>query len=220
MEKINIKGRDLSYSPEHISYETAVPINIEEARENLLNFKKTADENNLVFILAYGTLLGAIREHNFIKHDIDIDLITCDEIKLIDMIPKLQNEGFNFVRYEINPLYYSFKRNSVYIDVYIVSMVKNSYYLLNKKIKSSYITDTQPYLFLDAPFLIPKEYKKIFVELYGKDWHIPQENKYGDFQEHDVLKKLFIYIKKFIPKKIKIIIKKLLGYEVQNSHNK
>jgi lipopolysaccharide cholinephosphotransferase len=216
MEKINIKGRELSYSPEHLSYETSVPLNIKEAKENLLDFKKTADENNLVFILAYGTLLGAIREHNFIKHDIDIDLISYDEIKLIDMIQKLQNEGFNFVRYEINPLYYSFKRNSVYIDVYIASKVKNSYYLLNKKIKSSYITKTVQYSFLGALFLIPKEYEKILVELYGKDWLIPQKDKYGNFQDHDIRKKIFIYIKNLIPKKIKVMIKELLGYKIQN----
>jgi len=215
MEKINIKGRELSYSPEYLSYETSVPLNLEEAKKNLLDFKKIADENNLVFILAYGTLLGAIREHNFIEHDIDIDLIVCDEEKLIDTIPMLQNIGFDFIRYEINPLYYSFERNSVYIDVYIASIVKNSYYLLNNKIKSSYITDTQPYLFLDASFLIPKEYKKIFIELYGKDWHIPQKNKYGDFQDHDIYKKISTYIKKFIPKKIKNKIKKILKQKEQ-----
>jgi len=219
MEKIIIKGKEILYSPEHLSYETSVPLNIEEAKKNLLDFKKIADDNNLVFILAYGTLLGAIREHNFIKHDIDIDLIIHDEEKLIDIIPMLQNIGFNFIRYEEIKGIYSFKRESVYIDAYVARLVKKYYYIENKKIKSSYITKTQFYSFLDASFLIPKEYKKIFVELYGKDWLIPKKDKYGIFQEHDISKNLFIYIKNFIPQKIKIMIKKLLGYNIQSLSN-
>ena len=44
------------------------------AKENLTILKKVCDDSDLPFILFYGTLLGAIREHDFITHDEDIDI--------------------------------------------------------------------------------------------------------------------------------------------------
>ena len=37
--------------------------------ETLLKAKKALESENLLFWLDYGTLLGAYREHDFIKHD-------------------------------------------------------------------------------------------------------------------------------------------------------
>ena len=43
--------------------------------QNLQNLmKKTLDENNQEFFLMAGTLLGCIRNHDFISHDGDIDI--------------------------------------------------------------------------------------------------------------------------------------------------
>ena len=133
MEEIKIKGKCFNYEPEQLSYETSVVIDKDIARENLLLFKKIADRNNFNFLIFYGTLLGAIREHDFISHDIDIDVVTNDEDKLLEIIPELINNGFKFIRYESSPslksytTLYSFRRSSVYIDVYIAYKEKNKY---------------------------------------------------------------------------------------------
>ena len=42
--------------------------------EALENLKKTFEELDLTWFLAYGTLLGAYRENSFISHDVDIDI--------------------------------------------------------------------------------------------------------------------------------------------------
>ena len=42
-------------------------IDREKAKENLLLLKKITDKAGLKFALAFGTALGAIREHNFIE---------------------------------------------------------------------------------------------------------------------------------------------------------
>lgn len=42
--------------------------------ETLLKVKKALECENLLFWLDYGTLLGAYREHDFIKHDFDLDI--------------------------------------------------------------------------------------------------------------------------------------------------
>ena len=50
-------------------------INKKIAHENLLILKRLCDEAGLKFILFYGSLLGAVREHDFITHDEDIDVV-------------------------------------------------------------------------------------------------------------------------------------------------
>lgn len=44
------------------------------AEESLLKVKEALDKNNITFWLDFGTLLGAVREKDFIKHDLDMDL--------------------------------------------------------------------------------------------------------------------------------------------------
>ena len=39
------------------------------------NLGTTAIANDFRFILFFGTLLGAVREHDFIKNDTDIDVV-------------------------------------------------------------------------------------------------------------------------------------------------
>lgn len=42
--------------------------------EVLQKAKNALDSENVLFWLDYGTLLGAYREHDFIKHDFDLDI--------------------------------------------------------------------------------------------------------------------------------------------------
>ena len=46
----------------------------EHAKDCLETIKENLDNNNLHFWLDYGPLLGAMREKDFIAHDLDIDL--------------------------------------------------------------------------------------------------------------------------------------------------
>ena len=45
------------------------------ALDVLSKFHKCMEENKLFYTLSFGTLLGAVRERGFIKHDMDIDVI-------------------------------------------------------------------------------------------------------------------------------------------------
>lgn len=62
--------------------------------EALKTIKVVLDTENIEFWLDYGTLLGAIRENNFIAHDLDLDFgmfYSKDEIKKVEVIFEKNN---------------------------------------------------------------------------------------------------------------------------------
>lgn len=70
--------------------------------ENGLLLLQTVDaafkENSIPYTLAFGTMLGAVRDHGFIKHDLDIDLAVPSSAssKVIEQI--LRGRGFELLR--------------------------------------------------------------------------------------------------------------------------
>lgn len=102
MGEININGKNFIFQDIEITYENASIIDPSIAKRNLLDFKKILDKYQVKFLIMHGTLLGAIREHGFIKHDIDIDTCTLDEKRLVEVIPALDKAGLKLCRYEKN----------------------------------------------------------------------------------------------------------------------
>ena len=80
---------------------------INEAETVLKHFSDALMSNGILFWLDYGTLLGYYREHDFIKHDFDLDtgawFTDHDKIKAA-----LENNGFKRIRY-----YYLKNRNGL-----------------------------------------------------------------------------------------------------------
>ena len=61
----------------------------------LLNqFHRCCEENNIEYTLAFGTLLGAVREKGFIRHDLDIDVWVWHENRPKDMEGIMSKYGF------------------------------------------------------------------------------------------------------------------------------
>ena len=95
------------------------PIDKVIAKENLLLLKGILDKHNLKFLLSFGTLLGAVREHDFISHDEDIDLIMFkrDLPSFLSLLFELRKNGFELARYESRG-FLSIIRKGEYIDFY------------------------------------------------------------------------------------------------------
>lgn len=60
----------------------------------LKEFDSCCEENGISYSLAFGTMLGAVREHGFIKHDIDIDVFIRIEDNNEGISKLLEQNGF------------------------------------------------------------------------------------------------------------------------------
>lgn len=164
------------------------------ARQNLLDVKKILDKHKIKFWLNTGTLLGAIREKNFIKWDHDIDL----RVKVIEwkhsIIHAFKAKKFKFrivrpryaqksslIKYiqltrnngcPINIAFaYFYRPDSVYITWAnkpddILNLTPAHFYRQDEFIK-----------FLETKFLAPHDPISFLMRVYGKRWKIPIKKK-------------------------------------------
>ena len=193
--KIETNNGIIKFNPKDFSEPTKY-LNTDVAKKNLLDLKKIMDESDVKFGLIYGTLLGAYRENNFIKHDYDTDLYVLEEVKqdLLNTIPKLMKIGFEVCRYD--GLLLSIIRNEEYIDFYFFRKYA-FFFRINTpglSTKSKYLENTIDYPFLGENFQIPKNIEPFLVSLYGKNWRTPVEN--DPSMEHHWYIKIRTFIKK------------------------
>ena len=172
-------------------------IDKEVAAENLSLLKKVFDENHIVFQLAFGSLLGAVREHDFISHDEDIDLALLDDYRVafLRLLPTLRKEGFELCRFDRRDLY-SLMRKGEYIDLYFFRPYNEILSICSGwVIKTSHLTNSMLYPFKDEMYNIPAEYESYLVGNYGQNWMQPVVwNNYNP----PMWKKLFFSLKEKI----------------------
>ena len=135
----------------HIVYEGIKVMDKKIAKENLLLFNKLAKKNNLKFELYYGTLLGAIREHDFIAHDEDIDLVILKEHinQFKAMLFELRDNGFEVIRFDRRQGLCSIMRKGEYIDLYFHNEIYPEVYaMMGEPTPSKYLIEQKEYSFL------------------------------------------------------------------------
>ena len=96
-------------------------------------FDRCLSENNIPYSLAFGSLLGAVREKGFIKHDIDIDVFLWAEDYSLKINKILTSNGFKLVHsYTVDDgdfgreETYGFK--GAYIDIFYLYPLENNHY--------------------------------------------------------------------------------------------
>lgn len=161
------------------------PITIEEARFLVSKTKQLFDYVGLKFSLAFGTLLGAVRDKGVIPGDEDVDVFVWDEDTLIHNIPLFQQHGLRVVRVERGKLY-TFRMNdsTYYIDVYILRELRcsiwSSYcYSLNLNVTpKKFFVEYEQIDFLGIECLCPKRPETLLAFWYGNDWRIPSHDHF------------------------------------------
>jgi lipopolysaccharide cholinephosphotransferase len=152
------------------------------AKENLLLYYSILEKTNIVYGLLYGTLLGALREKNFIKHDEDTDIFVLSEYKdeFLKLLYGLEELGLKLVRY--NKGYLSIMRKNEYIDVYFLKAKKKFGFkkirLVNNidEIDARHFQVIDRIAFLGMNMPIPSNATELLVKTYGKNWETPIEN--------------------------------------------
>ncbi len=144
--------------------------------ENLAIFDKVAKKNGLRYGMCYGTLLGAIREHDFIAHDEDIDLFILKEDldQFKSMLFDLRENGLEVIRYDRRDGLCSVMRKGEYIDIYIFDkLVPGVRETVGYPIPEKYVTELAPMKFKGLDILAPVESEEAMIFCYGETWNIP-----------------------------------------------
>lgn len=91
----------------------------------LKEFDQVMKSNNISYALFAGTLLGAIREQGFLKHDLDIDTVMFNDSRPHNLVDILAQKGFKLHHsFEIDDgkkgREETYVKNNVTIDIYYV----------------------------------------------------------------------------------------------------
>lgn len=174
MAKIVSKNGVIRFKPKTL-YLGIKQINREQAFENLKIVSGILKKRQIHWGPVFGTLLGIVRENNFIEWDEDIDLYVLEEEEDIfkDCLFEIIDAGFEIIRYERRGLY-SIIRKGEYIDFYILRKLSPELrhgggweFVFDK-----YVTDTILKDFKGIELEIPREYDEFLTFHYG-DWRTP-----------------------------------------------
>jgi len=163
------------------------------ALEALSKAKDALDSINAFFWLDFGTLLGAIREGDFIKHDLDVDIAMklCDYSKDVDkaMIKAGFKKTFQFeISMGKKGLEQSYEYNGAKIDIFYYQFEKEkmwTYIFDGEGVSHDHLRPIAQYfpnngfdrlIFKDMEFSIPKNPEKYLAFHYGDDFLIPNKN--------------------------------------------
>ena len=154
-------------------------MNKEVAKKNLFDFADLLEAENVPFLLIYGTLLGAVRDQDFISHDSDVDLATLSEnyatVREICHSPKFGKYGFQLVRDSKHLI--SVLRKEEHIDLYFFSDCESEYRCMSFRIAGEQLRDGHSRIeFLGRTFCTVKNPVADLRWRYGDDWKTPKRN--------------------------------------------
>lgn len=129
---------------------------------------------------AFGTLIGIIRNDNFLPWNpvFDIYILKEDEERFKDVLWFLQEVGFELVRYERRGLYY-IKRNNQYIKVFVLHKISSDLRHTGGSdfIHEKYLQNTIKWNFKGIELNVPTDVDEYLTFRYGNQWYIPNQTK-------------------------------------------
>lgn len=161
-----------------------------EAIEYSVNFYK--ELFNIDLFICYGTLLGSVREKNFIMHDYDVDLSYISKNNNDESIAKesaliltkiINREIPNVTFYSGNLAQYKFhvknEKGTFVIEIFLSFIKENKfyhYYTLSGQLDLKYILPLKKYSLNKFKFNGPNGYDEYLQSQYGKKWLVPDPN--------------------------------------------
>ena len=159
------------------------------AEQALADFKQILDQSPYTFFLGFGTLLGCIRDNDFISHDKDVDVgmwwdVDRDDLTQLltqsDLFAEIYGVEFADSVLDKNMWIRSFrhKPTGIAIDVSFFKQETNITYSGFCDEPYEFLYEFSPFKlryadFKGEQFLIPDQTEAHLCELYGTDWAIP-----------------------------------------------
>lgn len=174
------KNLTFSYEYEYLVEENLLELNKQDALNLLLKVQRCAREHGIDIFLAFGTLLGAVRDKDFIKGDKDADTYVKDEEAFFKILPYLKEQGVELVRY-IKNIEFSFRDKEhpgVFVDVFVMKHANSiwgiyCYELGGFVTPKKYLKYDDEIEFLGHMFKTPKHPVSLLEFWYGDTWNIP-----------------------------------------------
>lgn len=206
MAKLDTRRGPLLYKPLNLF------LGINQIKKDIafLNLKDLAvvlEKHGIPLCPCFGTLLGIIRDNDFIDWDEDIDLMVLSEDKeeLLDSFWDLREIGFDVIRQDRCYHTISVMRNGEYIDFNIMDSV-------SPELRTDYgggfffekhLTDLIEWDFMGLKVMIPKDYEEYLSFMYG-DWRTPVRYIQPDLSERTkIRRKLMQKLKRMLPLKLR-----------------
>lgn len=164
----------------------------EHALDVLKAFVNSMDEGGFKYTLAFGSILGAIREHGFIKHDIDIDTAMWIDDFSPEVVTTLEKAGFtwlfcNMVDEGRLGREDTFEYQGVRIDIFYFYPAIDTYpyccdflkpekegdHFLARRIEVPYTRGRKKTRFEDMEVYIPENAEEICTFRYGPNYMTP-----------------------------------------------
>lgn len=178
------------------------------AKDAIRTFAALARENRWDYFITYGTLLGAYREHHFIKHDDDIDIAVNNKNLSISTIEIMRDAGFHlkaiFITNDKAYKHICFYYKGITFDLYgfnrenekIVQfepIAINNNWKYSLDINKFAVSKTsfkdegmQSIIFEKAEVMIPTNSKDFLEGLYGKTFMTPIKYTAGNIPRSSI----------------------------------
>jgi hypothetical protein len=176
-------------------------MDFDRANQYLLDLKEVLDNAGVRFFLMFGTLLGAVRDEDFVEGDDDVDIGIFEEDMTVDKGEKYRTEiekkGYGL--YEggtvdgvYNCFYIQKPGYPCKVDTYAFRKKDDNYYVLKRvnggvwgiKYPAKYFSKLAPIKFKGTDYLTPAPAEEFLEYMWGT-WWIAGNGQYGkqEFEE-------------------------------------